>query len=273
MIDIGVNLTSNRFDKDRANVIERAKAANVSQLIVTGTNLLESEKAITLCKQYPRYLTCTAGIHPHDADQAELHFEDKLTQLADSPFVKAIGECGLDFNRNFSAPAQQVVVFKKQIALAKKLQLPLFLHQRDAFDTWLECLSPFSADIPALISHCFTGNKAQLNQCLHLGMYIGITGWICDEKRGTELFELAQHIPLNRILIETDAPYLLPKNIKPKPKSSRNEPSFIKYVVIQLAKAMNITVEELIAHSTENACQAFQLENVSGQSKYESTHA
>jgi len=259
MIDIGANLTSSRFDKDRDAVIERAMQANVENIIVTGTNIKESQAALELCQQYPKILRCTAGIHPHDADQAPLDFIDQLITLAKHKEVIAIGECGLDFNRNFSSPDQQVAIFKKQIALAKELQLPLFLHQRDAFEPWLACLSPFLADIPALISHCFTGTLTQLKQCIDANMYIGITGWVCDERRGTELCSIVNQIPLDRILIETDAPYLLPRNMRPKPKSSRNEPSFLNFVVIKLAKEMNITVEELIAHSTDNAKRAFQL--------------
>ncbi len=187
LVDIAINLTNNRFDKDRADVSHRAKQAQVHQLIVTGTCQKTSKQALTLCQQYPEILTCTAGSSPHDADNVSADYLAELTTLAQSPYVKAIGECGLDFNRNFSTPENQQRVFSEQIALAAKLSMPLFLHQRDAFEPWLNLLIPYLDKVPALISHCFTGDKAQLIKCLdHHGMYIGITGWLCD-KNATRL--------------------------------------------------------------------------------------
>ncbi len=257
MIDIGVNLTNARFDKDRNEVIERAKLANIQGMLVTGTNVAESLIAEKLCHQYPYYLKCTAGVHPHDADHVSQDFIEILTQLAASEHVKAIGECGLDFNRNFSTPENQQRVFKQQIELASKLNMPLFLHQRDAFDTWLEILKPHIDNIPALVSHCFTGDLQQLKTCLDLGMYIGITGWVCDERRGQALHEIVKHIPLERLMIETDAPYLTPRTIRPKPKSSRNEPSYLPYVAQTLAEAMNHSVEDVLTHSYQNSVRVF----------------
>jgi len=257
LIDIGVNLTNSRFDKDRAQLIARAKDVGVKGMLVTGTNLHESQQALLLCQQYPNYLACTAGVHPHDADNVADDYLQQLNVLAKSEHVKAIGECGLDFNRNFSTPTNQLRVFSQQVKLANELKLPLFLHQRDAFDPWLEILKPYIDKIPGMVTHCFTGDLAQLKQCLDLGMYIGITGWVCDERRGKELYDIVKYIPLDRLLIETDAPYLTPRTIRPKPKSSRNEPSYLTYVVDTLVEAMGHPFEDIIRQSYLNSQTVF----------------
>jgi|TARA_R110000751_G_scaffold44280_5_gene101438 TatD DNase family protein len=259
LIDIGVNLTNARFDKDREEVLMRAKQANVSAMVITGTNLEESQQAIKLCQQHPDYLYSTVGIHPHDADNAALNFQDKLGVLAANSCVKAIGECGLDFNRNFSTAANQKNVFTQQVILASELQLPLFLHQRDAFEPWFEILRPYFSRIPAMVSHCFTGNQRELEQCLSANMYIGITGWLCDERRGQQLRDIVSLIPLDRLMIETDAPYLTPRNIRPKPKSSRNEPSYLPYIVTVLAELMNYSEQEIIKQTKLNSDTFFSL--------------
>jgi TatD DNase family protein len=263
LIDIGVNLTNKRFDKDRDDIIIRAKNKGVEQFIVTGTSIDESQKALNLCKDYqqkhPNTLFSTAGVHPHDADGVNDDYLFQLTLLAKQPLVKAIGECGLDFNRNFSKPAQQLKVFKEQISLAAELDMPLFLHQRDAFSPWFEALKPFVGRIPAMVSHCFTGNKIELEQCLAANMYIGITGWLCDERRGEELREIMKLIPLNRLLIETDAPYLTPRTIRPRPKSSRNEPSYLSYIIDQIADLTAIDGNDIACQTSANARKVFNL--------------
>ncbi|SEL32125.1 Sec-independent protein translocase TatD [Colwellia chukchiensis] len=259
MIDIGVNLTHTRFDKDRLAVIERAKQAKLSALLITGTDIEQSEQAIALCQQAPNFLFCTAGIHPHDADQAQNNYLEQLEQLAQHSSVKAIGECGLDFNRNFSTPENQQRIFQGQVELAAQLQLPLFLHQRDAFEPWFKTLAPYITRVPAMVAHCFTGSKYELEQCLAAGMYIGITGWVCDERRGQTLREIVPLIPLQRLMIETDAPYLTPRTIRPKPKSSRNEPSYLPYIVTMLAKLLNCSEQALIQQTTANSEQVFNL--------------
>jgi len=257
LIDIGVNLTNQRFEKDLELVVSRAKQANVAGMLVTGTSVKESIAAERLCRSYPGYLNCTAGVHPHDADGVSDDYLIKLTHLAALPAVKAIGECGLDFNRNFSTPENQLVVFQQQVELASALSMPLFLHQRDAFSQWFEVLKPYFNKVPAMISHCFTGNKNELFRCLDAGMYIGITGWVCDERRGKELQEIVKYIPLERLLIETDAPYLTPRNIRPRPKSSRNEPSYLPAIVSQLADLMPFSEVQIAEHSYINAKQIF----------------
>lgn len=259
LADIGINLTNQRFDKDRSDVIARAKNAGVNKLIITGTSEQCSKEALVLCRQYPELLSCTAGVHPHDADNVSEQYLHTLTELAKHVHVKAIGECGLDFNRNFSTADNQLRVFQEQVLLAEQLSLPLFLHQRDAFEPWLNILTPAVEKVPAMISHCFTGNKTELLACLDHNMYIGITGWLCDKKRGNTLRDIVKYIPLNRLLIETDGPYLTPQNIRPKPKNSRNEPAYLPYIVDMLVQCTSYTANEISEHSYHNTCEVFQL--------------
>ena len=263
LIDIGVNLTNKRFDNDRDELIIRAKSQEVEKLLITGTSIKESQQALALCQhyhqKYPNTLYSTAGVHPHDADGVSDDYLAQLSQLAKQPYVKAIGECGLDFNRNFSEPKQQLIVFKEHIKLAAELDMPLFLHQRDAFVPWFAELQPFIHRVPAMVAHCFTGNKAELEQCLAANMYIGITGWLCDERRGQELQDIIKLIPLNRLLLETDAPYLTPRTIRPRPKSSRNEPSYLPYIVQKISEITAIDADEIACQTSLNTCKVFNL--------------
>lgn len=259
LADIGINLTNQRFDKDRDDVVLRALDAGVNNLIITGTNEETSQQALTLCKSNPKILSCTAGVHPHDADNVSENYLSILTELAKNRQVKAIGECGLDFNRNFSTPVNQQRIFHEQVLLAEKLSLPLFLHQRDAFEPWLQILKPYIDKVPAMVSHCFTGTKSELFTCLDHGMYIGITGWLCDKKRGQILRDIVKYIPLDRLMIETDGPYLRPQNIYPKPKSSRNESAYLPYIVSMLADCSPHTINEINDASYNNTVKVFKL--------------
>ncbi|WP_339668082.1 TatD family hydrolase [Dasania marina] len=236
-IDIGANLSHARFSKDVDQVIYRAQQANISHIIVTGTCLESSTAAIALCQQYPDYLYCTTGLHPHDASQFNHQSYQQLKQLASHPCVVAIGETGLDFNRNFSSPEQQVHAFEQQIALAIELQLPLFLHERDAHQAQLDMLKHYRPQLVNAVIHCFTGDQQQCFNYLDLDLHIGITGWICDDQRGLSLRECVKEIPKQRLMLETDAPYLTPKT-QPKPKlasKGRNEPCTLSYVAEAVA--------------------------------------
>lgn len=259
MIDIGVNLTNKRFSKDLPDVISNAKQAGLTALMITGTNLAESQNAIQLAETDPSFLFSTAGIHPHDAKTFNQQSLNDLKQLAANPQIKAIGECGLDFNRNYSTPKEQEYAFIRQLELAVELQLPLFLHERDANQRFIELLTPYRAKLPNAVLHCFTGNKDDLQRSLDLDLHIGITGWICDERRGTELLELVKLIPDNRLMIETDAPYLLPRSMRPKPKSSRNEPKFLPYIAQRIALAREQSLEVLIKNTKKTSQDFFNL--------------
>jgi len=261
LVDIGVNLTSRQFEADRTAVIQRALEANVQRMVVTGTSVADSQKALILAQEWPDRLTATAGIHPHDAKTFDDQSCDALGHLIEDELVVAIGECGLDYNRDYSPRPAQIACFEAQIDLAIRSKLPLFMHQRDAHDAFLGIVEPRRAEMSAGVVHCFTGTSRELDSYLDLDLYIGITGWICDERRGGTLRELVKRIPQDRILVETDAPYLMPRDMKPKPKGRRNEPCFLPHIVSVIAEHMGISPEVLAAHSTQNAEVFFGLSN------------
>lgn len=259
LIDIGVNLTDKRFRNDIEEVIQRAKASQINAMLLTGTSLASSEQAVALCQQHPEYLYSTVGIHPHDASSLNDQVLDKLLALSQQPCVVAIGETGLDFNRNFSTPDEQLLAFNRQIELAHTTSLPLFLHDREATSTQIKILKPYTSQLEGAVIHCFTGNKEALFSYLDLGCYIGITGWICDERRGLELKSLVKEIPDDRLLIETDAPYLLPRDLPFKAKKGRNEPAFLQHIAATVASLRNTSIEQLSTQTTANTRRLFKL--------------
>ncbi|MBJ3815911.1 3'-5' ssDNA/RNA exonuclease TatD [Shimwellia pseudoproteus] len=235
MFDIGVNLTSSQFSGDIDAVVSRAREAGVLGMLITGTNLEESRAASRLANHYPA-CWATAGVHPHDASQWQADTAGQLAALAADPRVVAIGECGLDFNRNFSTPAEQERAFSAQLALAAELNLPVFMHCREAHPRFVALLDPWLDKLPAAVLHCFTGTEAEARECLARGLYLGITGWVCDERRGLDLRALLPVIPAKQLLLETDAPWLLPRDMQPKPRSRRNEPAFLGHILRQVAQ-------------------------------------
>lgn len=259
MFEIGVNLTSNQFDKDREQVIERAKIAGILGMLITGTSVEESQQAYDLACQYPDFCWSTAGVHPHQASGWNSSVELAIRTLAANKQVVAIGECGLDFNRNFSPEEQQEVAFTEQLSLAAQLQLPVFLHCRDAYPRFVELLEPWLSQLPGAVVHCFTGNQRELEHYLSLGLSIGITGWVCDERRGAELRSLLPLIPAEYLLFETDSPYLLPRDMESKPKSRRNEPCFLPHIIRQSALWRNEDPFWLAAETENNARRLFNL--------------
>lgn len=256
MFDIGLNLTSSQFAKDRDEVVARAIAAGVSGMLLTGTNLRESQQAQKLARQYPRCWS-TAGVHPHNSSQWQPATEEAIAALAGLPEVVAIGECGLDFNRNFSTPQEQERAFVAQLRLAAELQMPVFMHCRDAHERFIALLDPWLERLPGAVIHCFTGSRQEMQACLDRGLYIGITGWVCDERRGLELRELLPFIPADKLLLETDAPYLLPRDLKPKPASRRNEPAFLAHILERVAYWRQEDPAWLAATTDDNARMLF----------------
>lgn len=256
MFDIGVNLTSSQFAKDRDDVMARAQAAGVSGMLLTGTNLQESLQAQQLAKHYPRCWS-TAGVHPHDSSSWTQETANTLRQLAEQPEVVAIGECGLDFNRNFSTPEEQERAFTAQLALAAELAMPVFLHCRDAHDRFLTLLDPWLPRLPGAVLHCFTGTLHEAQACLARGIYLGITGWVCDERRGLELRDVVPHIPADRLFVETDAPYLLPRDLSPKPASRRNEPAHLGHILACVAQLRGEDVQWLSDVTNQNVQTLF----------------
>lgn len=258
MFDIGLNLTSSQFAKDRDEVVARAFSAGVSGLLLTGTNLHESEQAQQLAIRYP-HCWSTAGVHPHDSSSWTPQSVETLRTLARTEQVVAIGECGLDFNRNFSTPAEQEHAFTAQLALAAELGMPVFMHCRDAHARFLELLTPWLDKLPGAVLHCFTGSRQEAAECLDRGLYLGITGWVCDERRGLALRELLPMIPVERLLVETDAPYLLPRDMTPKPASRRNEPAWLGHIVERIAHWRGEDAAWLAAQTDENVRRLFNL--------------
>lgn len=260
-IDIGVNLTGSSFRNDVADVVQRAQAVGVEQMIVTGTDIEHSHSAIELCDQYPGVLYSTAGIHPHHASEFKKATLQQLRECCSSDVVVAVGECGLDYNRNFSTPEQQRRAFEKQLELAAELNMPVFLHQRDAHSDFVDMIKSCRASLSNVVAHCFTGTEKEVEDYLDLDMYIGVTGWICDERRGAELQKSVRIIPLDRIMLETDAPYLLPRDLKVKPiKKNRNEPCYLPHICHATAQHMNVGVDQLAISSELNAKQFFNIE-------------
>lgn len=259
MIDIGVNLTDRQFDEDRDAVLTRATAAGVSALILTGTTVNASQVAADYAAENPELCYATAGIHPHDAKSFDAHSISELRTLAARPEVVAIGECGLDFNRDFSPRDSQEAVFEAQLALAAELQLPVFMHCRDAHERFMAILAPWRDKLPAAVLHCFTGNEAELKDCLALDMHIGITGWICDERRGQTLQQLVSLIPAHRLMIETDSPYLLPRDLPIKSKSRRNEPANLGHIAQRIAACRGEHPDQLIAATTATSRAFFRI--------------
>lgn len=256
MFDIGLNLTSPQFAQDRDEVVARAIAAGVNGLLLTGTNLHESEQARQLAQRYDRCWS-TAGVHPHDSSHWTAESASALRALAASPEVVAIGECGLDFNRNFSTPVEQEHAFSAQLALAAELGMPVFMHCRDAHDRFLALLEPWLDKLPGAVLHCFTGTREEAIACLDRGLYLGITGWVCDERRGLELRELLPVIPAERLLVETDAPYLLPRDLRPKPASRRNEPAYLGHIMERVAHWRGEEAQWLVAQTDDNVRRLF----------------
>lgn len=259
MFDIGVNLTSAQFAKDRHQVVERAKQAGVAGLLITGTHLKASQEAQKIAAQYTDYCWSTAGVHPHDASTWTESVAQRIRLLSQHNNVVAIGECGLDFNRNFSTPEQQEQAFIAQLELAVELNMPLFLHCRDAHKRFLALLRPYLSQVPGTVVHCFTDDRATLEAYLALDISIGITGWVCDERRGLDLRKLMPLIPQDKLLFETDAPYLLPRDLKPKPESHRNEPLYLSHIVTEVAKLRGDDPLQLGQIAVENTCRLFRL--------------
>jgi TatD DNase family protein len=240
LADIGANLTHSTFGHDLPDVVARAKGAGVAHIVVTGTAVDESLGATKIAERFG--LWATAGVHPHHARDCGPSTIPALRDIARHPRVVAIGECGLDFNRNYSPHPDQEKWFVAQLELGIELGKPLFLHSRDA------------------VAHCFTGEKQELHAYLELGLYIGITGWICDERRGQHLLGLVRDIPRDRLLLETDSPYLTPRDLRPQPKARRNEPAFLPHILRAVARALGRPPEEVAAETTRNAVTFFGLD-------------
>lgn len=258
LIDIGLNLAHRSFQSDRRQVLQRAQQAGVIHMVVTGTSLPASRRGIELAEQHPGLLSSTAGVHPHDAKHWDADSPATLRALAQRPQVLAIGECGLDFDRDFSPRPTQQACFEAQLEIAAEVGLPLFLHERKAHTRFCEILSAFRPRLCDVVVHCFTGSRAELRRYLDLDAHIGITGWICDERRGRELQRIVGDIPAARLMLETDAPFLTPRDLKPK-APRRNEPAFLPHILQAVARHRNEHPQDLAQAVTATTCRFFGL--------------
>ncbi len=253
LIDIGANLTHESFRADFDAVLARAQAHGVARMIVTGASAGGSQAALHLAREHRGLLHATAGVHPHHAIDYDDATDALLRELVADDAVKAVGETGLDYHRNHSPPAVQREVFERQLAIADDCGKPLFLHQRDAHADFMATMKRFDGRLGKAVVHCFTGTRAEMHDYLDAGWYIGITGWLCDERRGTHLRELVREIPADRLMIETDSPYLLPRSVRPKPSHRRNEPMYLRHIVEELARDRGEAVEVTAAATTATA--------------------
>ncbi|MET0813898.1 MAG: TatD family hydrolase [Pseudoxanthomonas sp.] len=259
LIDIGANLTHDSFDHDRDAVLQRAREAGIVRMMVTGASREHSPKALALAQRHPGFLYATAGVHPHHAVEYTDECDAEMRALHAHPEVVAVGECGLDYFRDFSPRPAQRRAFERQLQIASDNGKPLFLHQRDAHDDFVGMMKDFDGKLGPAVVHCFTGTRKELFDCLDHDWHIGIPGWLCDERRGLHLRELVPHIPANRLMIETDAPYLLPRTVKPQPSHRRNEPMYLAHIVEELARDRGEDVATTAAMTTATARAFFRL--------------
>jgi TatD DNase family protein len=259
LIDIGINLAHDSFNADREAVLARARAAGVVQMMVTGSSGESTRQAIEMARSHPGVLFATTGVHPHYAKELTEELLAELRQLAPLPQVVAVGECGLDYFRDLSPRAVQQKAFHRQLELAAHAGKPVFLHQRDAHEDFVAILREHRASLTGGVAHCFTGNQDELIAYLDMDLHIGITGWICDERRGVHLVPLMKEIAADRLLIETDGPYLLPRDLPSKPESRRNEPAYLPHIAATVARARGESLEQLAASTTAAARRLFAL--------------
>jgi TatD DNase family protein len=278
LIDVGANLTKPVFRRDFPAVLSRAADAGVSAIVVTGTTLPTSEEACGIARRETRRdelkLYATAGVHPHHATTLSPQALSELRSMLVRPEVVAVGECGLDYNRNYSPQDVQRRAFEAQLELAADVRKPLFLHDRDAGADFTEILSRWRSRIVGGVVHCFTGDRATIERYLALDMHIGITGWICDDRRGSHLRELVKIVPRGRLMVETDAPFLLPRDLPrgeghpqygDRPGFGRNEPALVAHVARAVARYRGETFEDLACHTTDAARALFALPDKEGR--------
>ena len=256
--DIACNFTSERFDNDLDEVINQAIVNNVTKFGLICSRLSDIDKLLEIYNRYSKDMFFTIGVHPHHANEINEEYLKKLKEVINNNNPHAIGETGLDFFRNLSTYEEQIFAFEEQIKIAIDTNKPLFLHQRDSHDDFIKILRKYSSDINKSVVHCFTGTKEQLNDYLELDCYIGVTGWICDAKRNVELRKTIKNIPLERLMIETDCPYLIPKNLEEKPKNNRNEPTYLNHIANEVATLMKKDINDIREKTYKTSLSFFQ---------------
>ena len=256
--DIACNFSSDRFDSDLDEVINRAISNNITKFGLICSRLGDLDKLLSIYNNYLDSMLFTIGVHPHHANEFNTEYLKNLKEAIRNYDPHAIGETGLDFFRNLSTYEEQIYAFEEQIKISIEVDKPLFLHQRDSHDDFIKILRKYSQDINKSVVHCFTGTQSQLEDYLELGCYIGVTGWICDEKRNIELRKTIKDIPLSKLMVETDCPYLIPKDLPNKPKNNRNEPINLNHIVTEIAMLMEIDEDILRENTYKNSIDFFK---------------
>jgi len=255
IIDIGANLTHPDLYPNIKQILQQMDDSNVTCAIIIASTLVDASKAISIVECYPEKFYTTVGFHPHNAKEFNHGDIEGIKKLLQNKFIVAIGECGLDYYRLYSDKKTQIFCFENHVSLAIDSKKPLFLHERDAHDDFYAILSSASNKLSKFVVHCFTGDKNILKKYLDLGSYIGITGWITDKTRGSHLHDIMQYIPSDRLMIETDCPYLIPHNID-KNVGKTNYPHYLPYVASFLATCLNKDVN-LVRKSTYKTTKEF----------------
>lgn len=262
MIDIGANLAHESFTRDLDTVLADAWDAGLQAIVITGSCMSSSRRALQLAQTHPDRLHSTAGLHPHHAADWNQDCAAVIRELSAQPQLVALGECGLDYFRDLSPRQTQRRAFAAQLQLAVELCKPVFLHQREAHADFIAVLREFRSSLGAVCMHCFTDTAQAAQDYLDLDCHIGVTGWICDERRGAHLLDVVREIPAARLLVETDAPYLLPRNLPRDQRPGdgrRNEPRFLPWVVMKIAEARGESAQAVGVRTANNARSFFGL--------------
>jgi TatD DNase family protein len=257
LFDIACNFSSDRFEKDLNKVIKRAKDNNVTKFLLVSASLKDAEKVNKIYQDNKDSCFLTIGAHPHHANEFNSSSPSEMKRLIDEYKPHSVGETGLDFFRNISSYEEQLFAFEEQIRIAIETNLPLFLHQRDAHDDFVKIISKYKNDISKAVVHCFTGTQKELDDYLEMEFSIGLTGWICDERRNIDLRKSLKNIPLDKLMIETDCPYLIPRNLNNKPKNNRNEPAYLPHIANEIALLINLDKDKLIDITYKNSINFF----------------
>lgn len=245
------------YGRDTAEVIGRAREAGVGRIMVVGITEKTSKLAVKIASSHDGCYA-SVGVHPHDATHCSDKVLDVLRGLAANPRVKAWGETGLDFNRMFSPRETQESCFVRQVEIAGELGLPLIFHERDSEGRFLELLSAHMKSGQTGVVHCFSGNRREMEAYLEMGLYIGVTGIVTIRKRAENLRRLVEIMPEDRILVETDAPYLTPE--PERRHARRNEPAFVKSVLMEIAQIRHANPNTLAAAIWANTCRLFNID-------------
>ena len=238
LIDIGANLTHPQLYNQLDEIVSNIIASETDSVIITSSTIEDTIIALDIIEKYPKIFYTTAGYHPHNAKDFNIEHIKLITSYCKNNKVVAIGECGLDYYRKYSSIEQQIFCFENHLMIAKDNNMPIFLHERNAHLDFISILKKYKNDIDRVVVHCFTGEKNELKAYLDIGCYIGITGWISDITRGKHLHDLIKYIPEDRLMIETDSPYLTPKNL-PFKHDGINQPSYLNYIAETIAGCLN----------------------------------